>query len=133
MQAGHSARGDVFCAADISNFSHYLSGCAWDGNDDLFHLFDIDQACQFIQFSNHWRSVDLLFLFGGIIIHKSNRVQVGLRIALHFPHHERAGITRAEQLIPAWVGLHDCIDVDWLSDITRKEKRNPPTARRDKT
>ncbi len=70
--------------------------CAGDGNDDLIHTAVIQNTAQVGEFADHRYPMDLMFLLGRVIIQVTDRVQAELWVFLHFPNHQRTGISRTD-------------------------------------
>ena len=131
VQPRHGAERNALQAADICHQADDLPACAGDGNDDLIHRAVIQSAAQVGEFTDHRYPVDLMLLLGLVIIQVTDRVQAELWIFLHFPHHQRTGISRADDQDISGFPWHGLFTGRAPFASSRMEKRKPPMPTRE--
>ena len=69
----HGARRDSFLAAGVIDQANDIPRRGGNGDDDFVHLLVVENVCKFVYFANDRDAINLVILFGRVIIEKANR------------------------------------------------------------
>ncbi len=78
-----------------------------NGDNNFVHLFGIKRLCKLVDLANDGHAVNVVILFGGVIVEKTNGNEIELGGLLQFTHDEctRVACTEDEGLASLGVGL----------------------------
>ena len=84
-----------------------MPGRGGNGNDYFINLFGFESFFKLVDLSNDRHTINVVILFCGIIVEKTNRDEIELRCLLQLTHHQRASIacTEDESMASLGVGL----------------------------
>ncbi len=92
----HGARRNIFFAAFVIDKTNDISRRGRNGNDNFVHLLVVEDVGKFVHFSNHRDAINLVILFGRVIVEKTDWGEIELGRSLQFADDQRTRVACAD-------------------------------------